>query len=227
MAALEFNAIACDKDGTLVEDKTLTKSMRNALDLFKAAGGTLILATGETVKQLADFSDLYRFDLVVAENGALLYWPREKKTRLLTTKSSGELIDNLQAEGLKFDSVGEVVVSSKPPNAERLAHAILDRDDWTIIRNRDEVMALPIGIDKGSGVKAAIAALELTADKLVGMGDAENDIPLLMAAGIGVTLSSGEASVKEIADAIIDLKPGSAVIEIIDRILCGRLCKTT
>lgn len=85
-------------------------------------------------------------------------------------------------------------------------------------------MALPVGIDKGTGLNAAVAELGFDTNDVVRIGDGQNDVPLLRAAGLGVTLKPAEAAAKDAGGIIIDLEPGSAVIEIINRILNWRLC---
>ncbi len=226
MGTLEFNAIACDRDGTLVKGKTLTDPVRQAIDLFQNAGGTFLLATGETIDQLSEFTDLHRFDLVIAENGALLYWPRKKCSKLLTTKRSSEVLGTLQVEDIKAEAIGEVIISAKAAEGEWLRQVVSPYTDWTIVHNRDDVMALPVGIDKGTGLAAAVAEFGFATDDVVGIGDGQNDVPLLRAAGVGVTLTSAEVAAKDAADVIVDLEPGSAVIEVIDRILSRRLNAT-
>jgi len=223
-AALTYRAIACDSDGTLVEDKTLTDKTRQALDRFKSAGGILILATGETVQQVTEFPDLFRFDLVIAENGALLYWPQTKREKLLTGQNPDELIARLEAEDITPDTVGEVIVSCKPPKAERFASAVRSLEDgWTVIRNRDEVMVLPRGIDKATGLWLALTELDLQPDQIVGIGDGQNDVCMIQACGLGVGLKSADPAVNAAADLVLESGPGEAIVELVDRLLSGDL----
>lgn len=223
---MNFKAIACDRDGTLVKGKTLLDPVRQAIVRFQNAGGLFILATGETVDQLSEFADLDRFDLVIAENGALLHWPRQSRSKFLTSRRSTELLGNLPLKDSKADAIGHVIVSTKATEAEWLRRVVSQCGDWTIAQNRDDIMALPVGIDKGTGLVAAVAEFGITTGDVVGIGDGENDVPLLQAAGLGVTLTSAEPAVKVAADIIMDLEPGIAVIEVIDRILTSQLNAT-
>lgn len=169
MTRRKFRAIACDKDGTLVKEESLTDRTRRALDAFRTAGGMLILATGETLEQLEKFDDVLRFELVIAENGAVLYWPRSKRSKLLTTKRPERLIPVLASHGVKLDNVGEVILSARHSEADEMSRAIEESiGDWVLILNRDEAMILPTGTDKATGLRAALSELGLRPDDVVG-----------------------------------------------------------
>lgn len=217
----QIRTIAFDKDGTLVEGKSLTPAVQHALDLFKTAGGNLLLVTGETIEQLDDFSDLHRFDLVIAENGAVLYWPISRESKILTSKRSDDLLE-LLGERQIADTVGDVIVSAKPPRSEQLASMVARFSaDWNVIRNRDKVMILPKGTDKATGLRSALNELKVSMSHVVAVGDGQNDACMLKAAGIGVTLVSADQIAKKAADIILDKKPGDVVLEVIDQVLTG------
>ena len=69
-----FVALAVDYDGTLAREGRVDAATIGALEKIKKSGRKLILVTG---RQLADlqrvFPEIEVFDLVVAENGALLF----------------------------------------------------------------------------------------------------------------------------------------------------------
>src|SRR4051794_27431977 len=87
-----YQALASDGDGTLMTGKRLAQATIAALERLRASGRKLILATGEHPGQLADFPHLGLFHLVVAENGAALYWPTTKKVRVLATPPPAEFL---------------------------------------------------------------------------------------------------------------------------------------
>ncbi len=60
------------------------------------------------------------------------------------------------------------------------------------------------GIDKGNALKVALEKLNIKPSECIAFGDAENDIPMLKLAGIGVAMKNGQDCVKEIADEITD-----------------------
>src|SRR6185436_2120199 len=74
-----YRVLATDGDGTLTRGGKLGETTRRALERWRRTGRKLILTTGETPQDLAKFPFLILFDLVVAENGALLFDPKTKK----------------------------------------------------------------------------------------------------------------------------------------------------
>src|SRR3954452_2100376 len=67
-----YQALACDGDGTLTCRGRMAATTRRALESLRESGRRLILVTGESLEELADFPHLALFDRIVAENGALL-----------------------------------------------------------------------------------------------------------------------------------------------------------
>ena len=71
-----FVALATDYDGTLAEDGVVEPVTLDAIRLLKESGRRAILVTGRELPDLLRvFGEIACFDLVVAENGALLYDP--------------------------------------------------------------------------------------------------------------------------------------------------------
>ena len=59
-----------------------------------------------------------------------------------------------------------------------------------------------LGIDKGAALREAMAKLGIKPEECIAFGDAENDIPMLEYAGIGVAMGNAQDGVKAIADEI-------------------------
>jgi hydroxymethylpyrimidine pyrophosphatase-like HAD family hydrolase len=81
--------------------------------------------------------------------------------------------------------------------------------DVKISYNRDSMMVLPAGVSKATGLKAAIDDLGEQASATVAVGDGENDIPLLAAAGVGVAVEHAVEALKQHADITLP-EPGTA-----------------
>lgn len=84
-------------------------------------------------------------------------------------------------------------------------------------------MVLPSGIDKGSGLRAALNALGASAREAVGVGDAENDLPLLAACGLGVAVANALPEVKQAARLVTTHSNGAGLRELIELILSDTL----
>lgn len=61
---------------------------------------------------------------------------------------------------------------------------------------------VPRTVNKGKGILDVCRILGLSAEEAVAFGDAENDIPMLKSAGVGVAMGNATASVKAAADRI-------------------------
>jgi HAD superfamily hydrolase (TIGR01484 family) len=77
-----FVALATDYDGTLARHGNVDAATKEALREVRRSGRKLILVTGRDLPDLKRvFPELELFDLVVAENGALLFDPARKEEK--------------------------------------------------------------------------------------------------------------------------------------------------
>ena len=60
----------------------------------------------------------------------------------------------------------------------------------------------PQNVTKGTGLKELAECLNLDLDQIIAIGDADNDIPALKTAGLGIAMQNANESVKSIADVI-------------------------
>ena len=58
------------------------------------------------------------------------------------------------------------------------------------------------GLDKGSGLRELAALAGVTPEECVALGDGDNDVPMLQAAGLGIAMANGGAAAKAAADRI-------------------------
>ena len=75
------HVLACDYDGTIAPGGVVSPDTRAALARVRQSGRRLVLVTGRMLDELrAVCPDLdAMFDAVVAENGALLYRPFDRR----------------------------------------------------------------------------------------------------------------------------------------------------
>jgi hydroxymethylpyrimidine pyrophosphatase-like HAD family hydrolase len=220
-AGRRFAAIASDYDGTLAEDGAVSARTLEALRAFKAQQGQLVLVTGRVLPELKSvFPALDVFDLVVVENGALLYWPKSGEQRLLADRPPPEFVAKLKAAGVGPIQCGECIVATWEPHDAKVLETIKEMElDLSIIFNKGAVMILPTGVDKASGLKAALAALDLPASETIGFGDAENDLPFLKLCGLSVAVANSLESVKTAADWTTQRPRGAGVSEVLEQYL--------
>ena len=74
-------------------------------------------------------------------------------------------------------------------------------EDLTVVQTAPFYLEIiPSAINKGQGVLDTCAALGIDPSEAIAFGDAENDIPMLRAAGIGVAMANAATAVKAAAD---------------------------
>jgi hydroxymethylpyrimidine pyrophosphatase-like HAD family hydrolase len=183
-AGLTFRALACDYDGTLAVHDRLTAAAIEAVQRARGAGLVMILVTGRTLFELTRTCErLDLFDVVVAENGGVLYFPLDGAVRDAGPPPSPRLLAELDRRGVPFDA-GRVVVATTRSHEAAVREALEAADaPLQVVVNRAALMVLPAFISKGTGVATALAALGLSARDVLGIGDAENDLALFEACG--------------------------------------------
>src|SRR5262252_634229 len=98
---MRYLALAVDYDGTLARDGRVEDPTVDALERLRATSRKLILVTGRLVDDLlAIFPRVDLFDLVVAENGGVLFDPATRATTLLSEPPSGIFVETLRARGV-------------------------------------------------------------------------------------------------------------------------------
>ena len=216
-----FLTLATDYDGTLAEDSGVSDETLSALERLRETGRKLILVTGRELPDLKRvFSRLDLFDKVVAENGALLYTPKTEEERTLASAPPAAFVERLIEKGVGPISVGRSIVATWEPHQTAALEAIKELGlELEIIFNKGAVMILPSGINKASGLQAALAELELSAHNVVGIGDAENDHAFLRACGCSVAVANALPAVKDTADLVTRGARGAGVEELVAKLM--------
>jgi HAD superfamily hydrolase (TIGR01484 family) len=216
-----FVALASDYDGTLAEDGVVAERTLEALGLLKQSGRKLILVSGRELPDLRRvFSRLDLFDLAVLENGALLFDPASGNETALGDEPPVQFVKELQRRNVRPLSVGRSIVATWEPNETIVLETIRDLGlELQIVFNKGAVMVLPAGVNKASGLAAALSHLRLSPLNVVGIGDAENDHAFLRACGCGVAVANALPIVKADADIVTKAPRGAGVVETIERLL--------
>jgi HAD superfamily hydrolase (TIGR01484 family) len=212
-----FCALAADYDGTLAHDGRVADDTLAALRELKASGRRLLLVTGRELGALnRAFAAAGEFDVIVAENGALLYLPRTRECRPLAPPPPERLIAALRARHVEPLSIGQSILATWTPQEGAVLETIRELGlDWQLTFNKGAVMCLPPGINKASGLKAALEVLGLSAFNTVGVGDAENDRAFLEVCGCSAAVANALPAVKEAVDIVLTRDHGAGVAELI------------
>ncbi|HEY8199801.1 MAG TPA: HAD-IIB family hydrolase, partial [Actinomycetota bacterium] len=161
---VNYLALATDYDGTIATEGVVPRSTLDALEQVRESGRKLVLVTGRALDDLLRHVPCTPlFDMVVAENGAHLYRPATGEERLLGAPSPDAFVAALSARGVDRPYLGRVVVATSRSNEAPVRDAIEALGlPLRVIANKGGVMVLPEGVDKGSGLRAALAELGLS-----------------------------------------------------------------
>ena len=228
---MRYKALVSDYDLTLVSDKHLDAATIVSLRRLKASGRKLVLVTGRTLPYVYGPDGILSrdvallFDRIVGENGAVMWDPRSDRVTMLGKPPSPEFIKRLRDAGVDGDfTVGWASVHV--PVAFRAVAARIVKQmglDLHPITGTDHDVYVDRGVDKASGMRAALAELGLVPGDAVTMGDGDNDVAMLdrrhSGAGLGIAMDNGTAAAKTAADLVTSGGPGAGVRRVIDAMI--------
>jgi hydroxymethylpyrimidine pyrophosphatase-like HAD family hydrolase len=231
---MRYLVLACDFDGTLATDGAVREETLAALRRLRDSGRKAILVTGREMDDLlAVFPGIDLFDRIVAENGGVLYRPASREVKALGEAPPAGFVEALRARHVSPLRVGHCIVSTWQPNESVVLEVIRDLGlELQVIFNRGAVMVLPSGLNKATGLEAALLEMGLSPHNCVGVGDAENDHAFLRLSECGVAVANALPLVQERADWVTPRRNGAGVTELIERLvlddletLAGRLSR--
>ena len=205
-----YQALCCDYDGTLAHDGVVSPEMVKALERVAASGRRVLVVSGRELDDLRRvFEPLHVFDRVVAENGALLFTPETSEERLLCDPPSEVLVRELQRRHVVPLSVGRAIVATWQPHDTTVLAALRELGlEMNVVFNKGAVMVLPTGVNKASGLDAALQSLGLSHHNAIGIGDAENDHAFLARCQVAVAVANALPALKEAADIVTPRQSG-------------------
>ena len=217
----KYSALAADYDGTIAQHGDVTEPTRAALVRWKESGRKLILVTGRELPDLqkvCPFTGL--FDCIVAENGALLFWPIKGQKQVLAPAPSPEFIRCLRAQGVSPLSVGEAIVATQENYKGVVLEAIEELGlKLKVILNKGALMVLPTSVDKATGLTAGANTMGIALVDIVGVGDAENDQVFLALCGYSAAVGNALNFLKKQVHYVTKATHGAGVEELIEKLL--------
>jgi HAD superfamily hydrolase (TIGR01484 family) len=81
---MQYLTLVVDYDGTIAQNSKVPESTKEAMKHLARSGRKIILCTGREIRYLLpDFPELEIFDIIVAENGGVLYHPKTREEKAL------------------------------------------------------------------------------------------------------------------------------------------------
>jgi hypothetical protein len=222
---MRYLVLCSDYDGTLAHHGRVDKPTLAALEELRISGRKLVLVTGREIPDLEKVCDrLDLFDLVVAENGALIYNPATREERALVEAPPAKFVAELKRRGVERISVGKCIVATWQPYEKVVLETIRDLGlELQVIFNKGAVMILPGGMNKAAGLKAALEELDISLHNAVGVGDAENDHAFLNICELSAAVANALPALKDTADLQLKADHGAGVTELIRELLADDL----
>lgn len=201
----QIRAIATDYDETIAEIGFVPQKNLRAMERFRASGRMLILNTGRGLEDLLTvFPELGRFDRIVLENGAVLCDPSTRVESLIAPPLPESFIADLRRRGVSPLPKRRVILDTWAIHAPQIRAAIEHAGlHLNLVFNKNSVMVLPAGIDKGSGLREALAGTGTDLANVAGIGDAENDHGLLDACGLKIAVPNAIPAILKKADRVL------------------------
>lgn len=190
--------IASDLDRTLTgPELRLDPAALARIDALRAAGIRVVIATGRRLDELEAMGLDARADALVAENGALV------RVAGATETSDARFADRARAAlaDLAGSFVWGSVLGSGPRHLAQEARARLARAGIPhgVEFNAEEVMLLPEGVDKASGLRRCLERLGIAPEACWAIGDGENDASMLRLVARGAAPANAVPTAREAA----------------------------
>ena len=189
------------RDQVLFSDGIPGETAAELLKAFDEAGiHAHTFAEGELLSLHAS-EQLFRYNRIAKEEYRLLGGLEELKGKICQKVIAVDYDDHQRLEDFQRDY------------ALRAAGKLV-----SFFSNRALLEYCKEGLDKGSGLVKLAGMLDIAIEDTVAVGDEENDIPMLRAAGVGAAMKNAIPAAKEAADYVTEHDCGhSGVAEVIRR----------
>lgn len=124
------------------------------------------------------------------------------------------------AETLKGDYNFQAMLLDRPENLDRFETEMGEKlsKHFSTVRSQPYIYeAMPLGTTKASALESLTRKLGFTADQVMAIGDAANDLEMLQYAGLGIAMGNASSTIKSQADAITDDNQHDGVAAAIER----------
>jgi phosphoglycolate phosphatase (TIGR01487 family) len=210
VAAPRWSALVTDIDGTLTDERRrLDPGAIGAVRALQSSGVPVILATGNVLPiALAIHRSLGLSAPLVAENGGLLYervGERDVVHRLARRAPALAAYRRLRRAGLPVrrlftDRWRETEVALEPNLTPAQVRTHLHGSGVSVEATGYALHLMERGCGKRPALARVLGARGLTLADCVVAGDGDNDVPMLRAAGLGLSFANGSPRARRAAD---------------------------
>jgi phosphoglycolate phosphatase (TIGR01487 family) len=217
-----IKAVALDVDGTIT-DKSRRGCISAIETIYKVEtmGIPIIIATGNILcftKALSIF--LATSGGLVVENGGVIESRGSRevlgnfaKCQNAYNHLKSELpVEKVQNSNLR---ISEIAITRKFP--VNVIKEVLEGFDVEVYDSKFAIHITDPSVNKGSSVIKVAADIGVSPGEILAIGDSENDIEFLSAAGVKVAVSNANPELKDIADYVTSKPHGDGVREAVEK----------
>lgn len=220
-------ALAVDVDGTITENGgTLNLDAVSALRWMEKLGVKVVLASGRGAWEmyaLAVYAGTTR--VIVGENGGVVAVSPVDVAMLSDKAASLEAYEVLSRE-LGDLQIRPVIPRFTEVILERTfdlekAREILRRHDLPVTINDSKYAyhLTKLGVDKATGLRAALSYLNIPPTDTVAIGDSETDIPMFELCGYSIALANAPQSSKNRANYVSEFGMGRGLVDAVQHVV--------
>ncbi len=216
--------LATDLDGTIAKQDRVPDPVWDTLLEAKADGFQIILVTGRTLEALSSIRPFHELcEAIIAENGAVVHFPRSGITHLPFGQIAPEIVTALAAQQIPFEAGRSILATWEPYDKDISKTITKAHFPATVEYNKGAVMVMPPGATKGSGLLFTLQELGYSRHHLIAFGDAENDRSFFEQAELAVAVSNAAPGIQQLADVQLSLPNGKGVGTFIQQIMKGNI----
>ncbi|MDA5387692.1 MULTISPECIES: Cof-type HAD-IIB family hydrolase [Loigolactobacillus] len=159
----------------------------------------------ETVKQIFDYAVKRNVTVhIYAVQGLYMWRPSDQELHYIKQRVADfDILTSSNIDGLKQQPLVKILYQADDPAFRKelsQAVAALLPDELTITFSSNRYVEFnPAGIDKGTATLQLAKQLRVKPSEIMAIGDNSNDLAMLNAAGLGVSVQNGTAAVKQAA----------------------------
>ncbi|MGB4196199.1 MAG: phosphoglycolate phosphatase [Methanoculleus sp.] len=221
-----LRAVATDVDGTLTDRRRrINTAAVEAIRTLVDAGITVMLASGNTVCFMDSISKMIGTDgTIIGENGGVyrrgFSGPLQVVgDRQVCLEAFEILRDYFARKGVELEQYSaeyrfaDVAFARNIDPAEAQAVIQVQGLDVRVLDTGFAIHLQPPGVSTGAAMRELAVEMGIPTSEILAIGDSENDIEMLEAAGVGVAVANATPATRMAADVVTSRPHGDGFVE--------------
>ena len=167
------------------------------------------------IKEVTEIVDLESAEIIVA-GGVTDYVAADADASCVTIRETDQFVKELSFP------INKIFVSGEPDKMKEVER-ILQRKFGSVLNvfrsDPYYVELLPKYTDKGVAVDKLVKYMDITKERVMCVGDSNNDLPMLRYAGMGVAMGNASDRIKEQADYVTDSNDDDGIVKVIEKFM--------